>query len=190
MMESPENVSQNPADEDLMLSSAGGNREAFADLIRRHQDALLNFFRRMGACSQEEDLVQETFVRLFRYRARYRATAKFTTFLYTIARHTWADLWRREQRRTALATQLKTVGPDTDQESMGRAAARLDIDAVLGVLPEKLRDVVVLSLYQGLRYEEIGAVLGIPVGTVKSRMFLALSRLKEVVDHESTRSGQ
>ncbi|MGQ9662388.1 MAG: RNA polymerase sigma factor [Kiritimatiellia bacterium] len=82
-------------DADLMLEVADGSEEAFAELIRRHQDSLLNFFVRMGAHYHAEDLVQETFLRIFRWRKRYRPTARFRTFLYVVARHVWVDNCRR-----------------------------------------------------------------------------------------------
>src|SRR4051812_39682818 len=79
------------ADAARMLEVAGGSEAAFTELVQRHQNALLNFFARMGVSCDGEDLVQETFVRLFRYRARYRPTAPFSGFLYHIARQVWAD---------------------------------------------------------------------------------------------------
>ena len=166
-------------DEQLMQASAGGDSGAFAVLVRRHQDPLLNFFRRMGVYMEAEDLVQETFVRLFKYRDRYEPTAKFTTFLYTIARHARLDLLRKHRRKEGLLRRFGEESPTADESGMELAASRLDADAALRRLPEKLRNVVVLSLYQGLNYDEIAGVLRIPQGTVKSRMFLALSRLKE-----------
>jgi RNA polymerase sigma-70 factor (ECF subfamily) len=184
MGETIEAVSDTP-DETLMQRTAAGEQSAFTALVKRHQGPLLNFFHRMSVYTDAEDLVQETFVRLFNYRARYRPTAKFTTFLYTIARHVWVDLIRKTARKEALVENLKMDRPSQDDGGMGRTFARLDAQSALERLPEKLRSVVVLSLYQGLRYEEISVVLGIPTGTVKSRMFNALSQLKEIADREN-----
>lgn len=176
------------ADETLMGRAAGGDQAAFVMLIRRHQEALMNFFRRMGAYTDDEDLAQETFVRLFNYRAKYKPTAKFTTFLYTIARHAWLDQLRKAKRKEAFEEVLEAEYSENDG-GMARMVVRMDAEAALGRLPEKLRSVVVLSLYQGLRYEEISSVLDIPTGTVKSRMFNALSRLKEIMDRENAHRG-
>ncbi|OQW97833.1 MAG: hypothetical protein BWK77_00760 [Verrucomicrobia bacterium A1] len=169
-----------PSDIELMGQTRAGNEESFAILIRRHQAPLLNFFRRLGAHSDAEDLVQEVFVRLYRYRDRYAPSAKFTTFLYTLARHAWADRCRKSERRERIEERVRTEGPGADDGAWGRTAASLDAQQALGRLPEKLRVVLVMSLYQGLRYDEIADVLGIPQGTVKSRVFLALQRLREV----------
>ena len=171
-------------DETLMRQTASGDTMAFATLVKRHQDPLLNFFRRLGVYTDAEDLVQETFVRLFNYRDRYRPTAKLTTFLYTIARHVWIDGLRKVKRQEAFVEELKADGPAGSDGGMRLAALRMDAQQALQQLPEKLRSVVVLSLYQGLRYEEIAGVLDIPVGTVKSRMFNALNQLKEIFDRE------
>lgn len=173
-----------PSDIELMKRARAGDQEAFAALIRRHQAPLLNFFRRLGAYREAEDLAQEVFVRLYRWRERYVERAKFTTFLYTLARHAWADHGRRAARRERIAERAKTELPDVDDGAWPRVAARLDAQQALARLPEKLRVVLVMSLYQGLRYEEIAEALGIPQGTVKSRVFLALRRLREMFDEE------
>jgi len=162
----------------LMAAVQAGRRDAFAVLIGRHQTKLVNFFRRLGAYHEAEDLAQETLLRLYRYRHRYRPTAKFTTFLYTLARHAWADHLRRLRKRELWVARGAPEQPASDERAQHQARARLDAQVALQQLPEKLRSVVVLSLYQGLRYEDIAAVLDIPVGTVKSRMFLALNRLR------------
>ncbi|MBP7830881.1 MAG: RNA polymerase sigma factor [Kiritimatiellae bacterium] len=174
-----------PDDFELMRLVRGGDPEAMACLVRRHQGPLLNFFRRMGACTDAEDAVQETFIRVYNYRDRYRPTAKFTTFLYTVARHVRNDLLRKVMRREALVERISAEPEATPPApGPGGVAWRLDIHAALARLPEKLRGVVVLGVYQGLRQEEIAAVLGIPLGTVKSRMFNALERLKEIFDED------
>jgi len=182
-------IQPDPPDELLMQRTAAGEKSAFTALVRRHQDSLVNFFRRMGVYTDTEDLVQETFVRLFNGRVRYRPTAKFTTFLYTIARHVWVDLLRKAKRREALVESLRQDCPAEHDGGMRQTVLRMDARQALEQLPEKLRSVVVLSFYQGLRYEEIAAVLEVPVGTVKSRMFNALNQLKEMSDREDAQTG-
>jgi RNA polymerase sigma-70 factor (ECF subfamily) len=172
-----------PSDYELMEQIKQGKQEAFTVLIRRHQDSLVNFFRQLGANNDSEDLVQDTFLRLFRYRMRYRPSAKFTTFLYTLARHTWVDRWRKNERGERLQERLKNESDEVD-EGGPPIRNRIDAQEALSRLPEKLRMVLVMSLYQGLNYEEIAEALDIPLGTVKSRVFLALSRLREMFDEK------
>lgn len=183
MSMNPEDKTEHDPDALLMQEAAGGSLDAFSALIRRHQDPLVNFFRRMGVRNDAEDLVQETFVRLYRTRQRYRPSAKFTTYLYVIARHVLADhgrrWFRRERLREGLVREVEVAGVWAP-----RAGGRLDVEEALARLSPKLRSVVVLNVYQGLKQEEIAEVLGIPRGTVKSRMSLALRALKEYFDEE------
>ena len=172
------------SDPDLMKHAAAGRPEAFETVVRRHQKPLLNFFRRMGASySEAEDMVQETFLRLFDYRFRYRPLAKFTTFLYRLASHVRVDGLRKLQRQPK-TSELSEQSGETEGRAAAEVAAKLDVRAALDRLSEKLRPVVVMAYFQGLRYREIAEALGIPQGTVKSRMFLALQELKEALGVE------
>ncbi len=184
---SPEGVAsaENPAavdpDAELMREVAGGSEAAFVQLVQRHQRPLLNFFARMGVSSDGEDLVQETFVRLFRYRRNYRPSARFTTFLYVLARNVWADRGRRVVRLERLASHLEREMEIAAQPVRPGASEGIDVDAALARLSPKLREVVVLNIYQGMRYQEVADVLGIPLGTVKSRLNLALTELRQII---------
>jgi RNA polymerase sigma-70 factor (ECF subfamily) len=184
MTEANENRTKDDPDVALMMEVAQGSEEAFIVLIHKHQGPLVNFFRRMGAYQDGEDLAQETFVRLYKARTRYKPAAKFTTFLYVIARHVLADHGRkwfqRERLRIGLLREPARAG-----EAIPAAAGRMDVEAALGSLSDKLRSVVVLNIYQGLRYEEIAKVLEIPEGTVKSRMNLAIKALREYLHEEA-----
>ncbi len=165
----------------LMLEVTGDSAAAFTALVHRYQNPLLNFFARMGASSDCEDLVQETFVRLYNYRRRYRPAARFTTFLYHLARHVWADRGRKIIRLERLATEFQSEAEIADQRAPERCADAMDAEAALARLSPKLREVLVLNIYQGLRYQEVADVLEIPLGTVKSRINLALGALKEML---------
>jgi len=170
-------------DRALMLRARDGDREAFAELVRRHQRSLLNFFRRCGVYTDAEDLVQQTFVRLYRYRQRYAPSAKLTTFLYLLARQVWIDELRRRQRKEHLRQALEAEPEPALQRAVQPERSNgLDLDAALAALPEGLRLVVVLGVYQDLPYAEIARVLRIPVGTVKSRMFNALRLLRRTLE--------
>jgi RNA polymerase sigma-70 factor (ECF subfamily) len=167
-----------------MLETAAGSEMAFAELIRRHQNGLLNFFVRMGVYSDGEDLVQETFMRVYRARERYRPEAKFTTFLYVLARHVWADRGRKARKHARLEDSLKVDAEIGGGVTAPASTAGLDVQEALNRLSPKLREAIVLNVYQGLRYQDIAEVLGIPLGTVKSRINLALQELREAFDED------
>jgi RNA polymerase sigma-70 factor (ECF subfamily) len=173
------------SDLDLMELFRAGQTEAFSALVHRHQTSLLTFFLRLGADFHgAEDCAQETFLRLFRYRRDYRPSAPFRAFLFRLARHSWVDWYRRTGRReTGNLEGLELTGGTVlaGRVLAGRVDASLDLKAALRALPEHLRWVIVLSTEEGLGYAEIGAVLGIPVGTVKSRMFHAMRKLRETL---------
>ncbi|MEI8138728.1 MAG: RNA polymerase sigma factor [bacterium] len=164
----------------LMLATAGGSETAFAELIHRHQNGLLNFFVRMGVYNDAEDLVQETFVRLYKARGRYRPAAKFTTFLYLLARHVWADRGRKAKMHRRLEDSLKTDAEIGGGMTLPVSQAGMDVQEALDRLSPKLREVIVLNVYQGMRYQDIADVLEIPLGTVKSRINLALLELRGI----------
>jgi RNA polymerase sigma-70 factor (ECF subfamily) len=171
-----------PDDRVLMAQACAGDREAFAALVRRHQRPLLNFFRRCGVTRDAEDLVQLTFVRLYRYRDRYTPRAKLTTFLYLLARQVWIDELRRRQRAERLQQGLAAEPPPEQEAAPPLEHGRMDVQAALAALPEGMRLVVVMSIYQNMAYAEIATALRIPVGTVKSRMFHALRQLRAIME--------
>ena len=173
----------------LMALAKDGGQEAFAVLVRRYQRPLLNHFLRCGAGGEAEDLVQQTFVRLFRYRDRYRPSAKFTTFLYLVARQAWIDELRRRQRATRLRDAWHEAHGDDEPdhaEGPAESAEAVDLAGALASLGDGARAVVDLGVMRGLAYPEISKVLGIPVGTVKSRMFNALRALRKYLHAKDT----
>ena len=168
----------------LMAQVRAGREDAFRTLVERHRRPLLNFFARMGASSHGEDLAQETFVRLWNYRHKYKPAAKFTTFLYTLARHAWLDHVRRQVRFKTFTDRYREEMPAHTDGGLGQLRKDLDVQAALEKLPTKQREALVLAVHQGLAYEDIARILRIPVGTVKSRIFNALAVLKETF-HEN-----
>lgn len=158
-----------------------GDLAAFEALVQRHQRPLMNFFVRLGVTMDVEDLAQETFVRLYRYRSRYRPSAKFTTYLYLLARQVRIDFLRKMNRRAALHEKAAKETPRQVEPAAAARGARIDAATALGMLSEAMREVVVLSVLQGLSHGEISEILGIPVGTVKSRLSIALHRLREAM---------
>ena len=181
---SPAAAERDAEDIVLMAAVARDDAEAFRALVEHHQQPLLNFFTRMGASNVSEDLAQETFVRLWKYRLRYKPSAKFTTFLYTLARHAWQDHCRRQARFALFQERYAADTPTSTEGDVPGLRKDMDVQAALDSLPPKHREVLVLAIYQGLRYDQIAQVLGIPVGTVKSRVFNALSTLQRMFRDE------
>ncbi len=180
--------SEDIIDKDLMVLASNGDQSAFGLIICRYQQALVNFFRKMGVNNDEEDLAQETFVKLFKFRDRYRPRAKFKTFLYFVARRIYVDYVRKRAReKTGVEGFVEhlEVTKETGDGSSARKAAAVE---ALQLLSEEMRSVVVMNIYQGLKYHEIAEVIEIPVGTVKTRMFYALRKLREVMGRENDRS--
>ncbi len=175
----PDSVQPETDDFALMAQVRVDREDAFRRLVERHRRPLLNFFARLGASHHGEDLAQETFVRLWNYREKYKPSAKFTTFLYTLARHAWLDFVRRQIRFKSFTDRYREEIPASTDGGLGRLRRQLDVQAALETLSPKLREVLVLAVNQGLAYDEIAAILRIPVGTVKSRVFNALAQLQE-----------
>ena len=145
----------------------------------------MNFFARQGVSLLEcEDLVQETYLRLWNYRNSYRPTAKLSTFLFLLARQVRIDALRRQSRRE---NREENWGKDQPESELPKAPGlRDDVRWAVSRLSEPLRDVVEFGVFQDLPYAEVAEILGIPVGTVKSRMSNALKKLKEIFDEQGS----
>ena len=151
---------------------------------RKYEQNLLNFFWRQGVSHFEgEDLVQETYLRLWNYRREYAPTAKLSTFLFLLARQVRIDALRRQTRRER---REEDWGKEQPSAVPSAACEREDVRWAVSRLSEPLREVVELGVFQELPYAEVAEILGIPVGTVKSRMSNAIRRLKEVFDDEGS----
>lgn len=178
------------SDADLMCLAAGDNDLAFAELVRRYQDVLLNFFLRTAVSySDGQDLAQRTLLRLWRYRKKYTAKdAKFTTFLFMMARQVSIDFFRAETRRRELEVDLEQAAAAEPIAVPGRRGADAvsgeAISRAMGRLTPSLRETVELVVFQDLPYVEAAEVLGVPLGTVKSRLFNALRKLKGYLGNE------
>lgn len=155
----------------------------FEALVRSESRELYRYFRLSGADAHEaEDCVQETFLRIYAGWRRYaaRAAEGLAPLLYRAARSVWIDAVRRRRRRPAPSgEEALDEMPARSDRPPEALAEDLELWAAVRALPEKLRSVVVLVVYQGLAYCEAAAALGIPVGTAKSRMHLAVKALRE-----------
>lgn len=183
------------SDEDLMSRYAEhGDTEAFEELLGRHEKPVFHFIlNRCGRRGEAEELLQETFLRVVRSAETYEPKAKFTTWLYTIARNLCIDRSRKRKDRTAYSLD-KPIGDDPDDETyLDRMAdeeassASVDLDRrefrrklkeALDDLPEKQREVFLLREFSELKYREIADVVDAAVPTVKSRMRYALKTLR------------
>jgi len=182
-------------DEDvaLMLRVKRGDREAFRTLVERYQRPVINIITRsIGDAWEAEDLAQRVFVQVYRTAHRYKPTAKFSTWLFTIVHNTVLNEHRRRaRRRTESLEQLQQPGEDSagwqpaDERSPdpARAAAerelRRKIRAAVEALPDAQRTAVILCRYEGLALEEIARVLRCSVPAVKSLLHRARVTLKE-----------
>ena len=175
------------SDAALMELSAKGSEIAFAEIVQRYQDILLNFFLRSCVSYVDgQDLAQRTFLRLWRYRRKYTADgAKFTTFLFMLARQESIDFFRAEARRRVQEDALVQAAAEL-APAAGAAAPQSGekVRRAMGRLTPTLREAVELVVFQDMPYAEAGVVLGVPLGTVKSRVFNAMKRLKELLGHE------
>ncbi len=169
------------SDEALMLRLAREDDDtALVELMRRHRAALMNHFRRRGVYDHCEDLAQQTFIRLYKARRRYRVRALFRTYLFHIAQRVWIDHWRKQSRRIR-REEAFTSEPRPEHLDQAHGLTD-DLDWALAQLPETHRSVVVLSVFDQRPHAEISALLRIPVGTVKSRLHHALRVLRTLLD--------
>lgn len=177
-------------DEELISLFQHGNEAAFTQLVSRFKNPLMNFvFRYTGDRDDAEEIVQETFVKLFRNRHAYRPIAKFSTWLYTVAGNLARTALRRKKRGTVLSIFRRrsddTGGdyeiPDTRYSSERDAEESFRTEMIqkaLLSLEEIHREIVILSDIQELSYEEITQITGLKMGTVKSRLNRARAELR------------
>ena len=184
-------------DEQLMQAYREGNPAAFELLLARHERKVWHFLRRsVGDATLAEDLLQEVFLRVIRAGAEWKGEAKFTTWMYAIARNLCVDHARRAVHRDARSLDAPTRPDDDAHETLhdrladdGRdaegltsdAEVRARIDAAVADLPPDQREVFLLREVMDMPFAEIGAVVGAPEPTVKSRMRYALERLQDAL---------
>ena len=156
-------------DTELVGEARAGDEQAFAELVRRHERRVYNLaYRMLGRSEDARDASQEAFVSCYRNLRRFRGDSAFGTWLHRIAVNACYDLLRKRPRdQVELNEGLAeaTVGDPAD-----RAASAVDVQRALLEVPHEFRAVIVMRDVQGLPYDEIAAVLAVPVGTVKSRL--------------------
>ncbi len=158
----------------LIRAAATGDLAAFERIVRSYQQPVWRFLRRLlGDATAAEDVAQETFLRVYRRLPSYAFQARFSTWVFQVARNAGIDELRARERHARLAERVPPVPASTS----GAAVARAEIGAALDSLPVDQREALLLVEVLGLRYAEAAMVLGVPEGTVKSRVFGARVRL-------------
>jgi RNA polymerase sigma-70 factor, ECF subfamily len=179
-------MTSSESDVALMLRVKEGDHEAFRELIERHQRAVINVIHRaIGDAWEAEDLAQRVFIQIYRSASRYKPTAKFTTWMFTITHNTIRNEYRRRSRHVAESiealpegVELPARGNDPAREVSERELQE-KIHAAIQALPDAQRTAVILCRFEGLAYEEIAEVLNCSVSAVKSLLHRARQTLKE-----------
>lgn len=187
-------------DEALMARYQAGEQSAFATLVRRHQGALYNFaLRQLRTPSAAEEVVQDAFVRVVQNAADFKHEARFSTWLYTIARNLCIDHMRKRAHRRhpslderagassgdgeegpTLGERTADTRASVEREATG-AELRVRIAKAVDLLPDEQREVFLMREVANLPFKEIADITGVPENTVKSRMRYALERLQEAL---------
>ena len=183
---------------ELMLRVRDGDVTAFGELVELWQGRLVTLFlHHTGDHATAEDLTQETFMRVYRARERYKPTAKFTTWIHTIANHVSSDLRQRAYRRLELgvphagSAYSSTIGLDqlavaASGMRPGRVADRGELRAVvreaIAGLSERQRMAILLAKFEQCSYDEIAAAMKLTVPAVKSLLFRARDHLRAVLE--------
>jgi RNA polymerase sigma-70 factor (ECF subfamily) len=177
------------ADRDLVVSAANGLEGGFEELVRRYQRPISAYvYRMVGDYESALDLTQEIFIKIYGSLSRYRPEFKFSTWIYKIAHNAAIDHLRRNAGRERSLTNgtesdnydlpIESEGLSPEQQSE-REEQRMEIENVVRSLPTAYRELIVLRHSQDLTYEEIVEVTGLPLGTVKNRLFRARDMMRQ-----------
>ena len=182
------------SDEELILEFQKNNTEvAFNILVQRYKNPLTNYvFRFLGDYEACSDVVQETMIKVYRYRDTYSSVAKFSTWVYTIAGNLARTEYRRQRRRNIFS--ISDYGEEHKTYDLPDESYRPDVATDSGIkdeiiqkalmkVKETYREAVILRDIEGLSYEEISEILGVNEGTVKSRINRGRAQLQELLKH-------
>lgn len=182
-------------DGDLVVRAIHGREDGFEELVRRYQRPIAAYvYRMVGDYDAALDLTQEVFIKVYGSLSRYRPEYKFSTWIYKIAHNAAVDHLRRySTREQSLTTEaegasyelpIESTKPTPEQESE-RRERRAEIESVVDQLSPAYRELVVLRHSHDLSYDEIAEVTGLPLGTVKNRLF----RAREVMRQQFLQRG-
>jgi RNA polymerase sigma-70 factor, ECF subfamily len=177
------------SDEELVRSYLDGDNTAFEELVRRYETTIMNMaYRLLGNRSDAGDVCQEVFVLLLRKLGSFRGEAKFSTWLYRVSLNACHDHARRLKRHVSLSEspgddlpeieqRLADDGLDSPELSLERAEIQETVQEAIARLPYKFKEVIYLHDINGYNYKEVAEILDISLGTVKSRLNRARTRL-------------
>lgn len=173
----------NTSDHELMLAVKEGDLDALAPLFEKYHKSLYNLFLyQTQNVSVSEDLVQDVFFRMLKSRHTYRGDGKFTTWMYSVAHSARMDYFRKKKYKTSTledAPPILDSGP-TPAEHVEKQDEVSLLHLALERLPDEKREVLVLSRFKHMKYEEIAEILGCAVGTIKARVHHALKDLSVI----------
>jgi len=177
------------ADWELVQSALAGRESSFEELVRRYQRPIAAYvYRMVGDYDAALDLTQEVFIKVYNSLTRYRSEFKFSTWIYKIAHNAAIDHLRRhsvrensltigaEGERREISLESGRLTPEQESE---RKERRSEIESVVQLLPAAYRELIVLRHSQDLSYDEIAEVTGLPLGTVKNRLFRARETMRD-----------
>ncbi|MDT4896264.1 MAG: hypothetical protein QOH25_1341 [Acidobacteriota bacterium] len=177
------------ADCDLVTRAVMGREDGFEELVRRYQRPIAAYvYRMVGDYEAALDLTQEVFIKVYNSLRRYRSEFKFSTWIYKIAHNSAVDHLRRSCNRDQALTsefdgeqydlplESRRLSPEQESE---RAERRAEIEQVVRGLPGAYRELVLLRHSHDMSYDEIAEVTGLPLGTVKNRLFRARETMRQ-----------
>jgi RNA polymerase sigma-70 factor, ECF subfamily len=177
------------SDSDLVAIAVHGGEGSFEELVRRYQRPISAYvYRMVGNYESALDLTQEIFIKVYSSLRRYRAEFKFSTWIYKIAHNSAVDHLRRNATREQslvrgsdgdhfdMPVECGRLSPEQESE---RRERRVEIESVVRILPANYRELIILRHSQDLSYEEIVEITGLPLGTVKNRLFRAREMMRQ-----------
>src|SRR5688572_19325910 len=177
-------------DRDLVATAVSGAEGSFEELVRRYQRPISAYvYRMVGNYESALDLTQEIFIKVYGSLSRYRSEFKFSTWIYKIAHNAAIDHLRRgaarettscsnEDERPAITIDSRRPTPEQESERNERC---LEIETVVHMLPTAYCELIVLRHSNDLSYDEIAEVTGLPLGTVKNRLFRAREAMRDLL---------
>jgi len=174
------------SDSELMIDLCKGDEEAFSEVIRRFQAPIYSMLIRMlGNEEDAQEMLQLTFCRVYRYRDKFDTDRKLVNWIFTIASNLAKKEWRRRSRWVNVPLEhanLTSSGKTAPHYNAGRVELRASIEEAVDRLPLHYREPFILREQEQMSYEDIAEILNIRLGTVKSRINRARSRLRELLN--------